>query len=187
MGWLYFPKPNNVKQYFEDQVTWEDEFTKRQLLDSAIVNMREYYGALEIIEKATGVRRVTALVIMLDYAPNDYHSFGYKDMDEDMGPGIDNCPERILNLLTPTDHEYAIGWRARCRENIERSKQINRLVEGEYVRFAHPLRFGKDQEQDTFVVRFWKGGRKRVRKYLYAENIGYVRWSTLRHGNWQVV
>jgi hypothetical protein len=34
-----------------------------------------------------------------------------------MGPCESDCPEDILDLLTPTDRPYAIAWRARCRAN----------------------------------------------------------------------
>ncbi len=34
-----------------------------------------------------------------------------------MGPCEADCPQSILDLLTPTDRPYAVKWRARCREN----------------------------------------------------------------------
>ena len=43
---------------------------------------------------------------------------GYKDMEESMGPYECDCPALILDLLTPTDRDYALHWRARCSENI---------------------------------------------------------------------
>ena len=47
----------------------------------------------------------------------EYCNFGYKDMDESCGPYQYDCPVSILNLLSPTEYEYAIEWRKACREN----------------------------------------------------------------------
>lgn len=33
---------------------------------------------------------------------------------EDEGPVANFCPQRILDLLSPTDNEYALDWRERC-------------------------------------------------------------------------
>lgn len=53
----------------------------------------------------------------------DYFNFSYKDMCESAGPYRYNCPKGILDLLTATDNEYAINWRNKCRENIQKKKE----------------------------------------------------------------
>ena len=63
------------------------------------------------------------MVCLLDYRPNEYYNIGYKDMEESEGPYYYNCPERILKLLTPTSNEYALRWRKKCWERIERCKR----------------------------------------------------------------
>ena len=62
--------------------------------------------------------------------------FGIKDMDERMGPVQCTCPESILNLLTPTDSEYAREWRRKCRENAERRKGFASLSAGQKARWT---------------------------------------------------
>ena len=47
----------------------------------------------------------------------EYYNFGYKDMDESMGPCERECPVSILKLLSARDDKWAIEWRAACREN----------------------------------------------------------------------
>lgn len=37
-------------------------------------------------------------------------------MAEEEGPVLDFCPERILDLLSPTDDVLALHWRERCRD-----------------------------------------------------------------------
>ena len=41
--------------------------------------------------------------------------WGYKDIDETMGPVHSNAPPQILERLSPTTSPFAMGWRARCR------------------------------------------------------------------------
>ena len=45
--------------------------------------------------------------------------WGYKDMDETMGPSASQCPKSILKLLSPTTSTYANNWRERCQRNAE--------------------------------------------------------------------
>jgi len=131
MGWTYTYRGSTpVKQFLADHVNCENEHAKWLILDIAIVKMRTAYMAVEIIrrDKETGqldmtTRKVVAFVFLLDYRPSDPdYDMGYKDMDESMGPCASECPERILNLLTPTDHEYALAWRQRCRDSIGRRR-----------------------------------------------------------------
>ncbi|MFF8597160.1 DUF6927 domain-containing protein [Streptomyces sp. NPDC015220] len=42
-------------------------------------------------------------------------NFGYKDLDENCGPGDHKAPKSVLNALTPTTNEYALAWRTQCR------------------------------------------------------------------------
>lgn len=67
-------------------------------------------------------QRVFAVVFLTSTNAKDYYNFSYKDMDETMAPGPDDCPLSILNLLSPTDYEYANAWRDRCRVKAARKK-----------------------------------------------------------------
>jgi hypothetical protein len=62
-------------------------------------------------------------------------------MDETMGPVESRCPERILDLLTPTDSEYANEWRARCRAFHAASKARPKIKVGMKLEL-----YGKDYE-----------------------------------------
>jgi hypothetical protein len=46
--------------------------------------------------------------------------FGWKAMEERMGPFESECPAHILDLLSPTEDEHALRWRARCRARLAR-------------------------------------------------------------------
>jgi hypothetical protein len=63
---------------------------------------------------------------MLRYGPLDEFQdlartakpiFGYKRIEEEMGPHECGCPTSILDLLSPTDNRDAQNWRAACRRN----------------------------------------------------------------------
>ena len=56
----------------------------------------------------------------------DHTAWGYKDMDETMGPYEDKCPASILALLSPTGDKDALAWRERCRKNIAKAAEIRR-------------------------------------------------------------
>jgi len=154
MGWTFFDKPHNVKEYFTRQLSWENENAKQRPLDVAIVKFRTLYAAVENIDKATGKRTVFAVIIMLQFSRGE---MGYKDMDETCGPFQCECPERILKLLTETDNEYAKQWRAACWAKIEKSQKLV-LKEGAIVKFKSPIRFMDGLEYSEMKV--VKNGRK---------------------------
>lgn len=109
--------------------TWSDDNPYRyRVLDSALVNLTEFYAAVEMVNKETGDRRVWAAMVKITFIRSKRQFYGgpenfcYKDMDESMGPYYHNCPERILKLLTPTEYAYAQSWRAECWAKIEAKK-----------------------------------------------------------------
>ena len=116
------------------------------VLRSALVKMRVYYAAVEQVVAATDKREVWGAVCLVDYNPRDREGyiFGYKDMSEPMGPCECDCPDAILDLLIPTDHQYAEEWRARCRDNAaERRARCAKPTPraGQTIIFGTPLSF----------------------------------------------
>lgn len=87
-----------------------------------------------------------------------YFNFTYKDLSDAMGPGEDSCPDRILDLLTPTTSEYANEWRQRCRKRNERERQAKRLAPGSVIEFVHPYTFSNGASVTRF--RYCKSGRR---------------------------
>jgi len=142
----------NVKEFFQKEFNYaREDGSYGKILDCAIVNLRTAYIAYEIGD-TQGNRQVVAIVCALGYSPNCYHNFGYKDMDETMGPYRYDCPERILKLLTPTDHEQAKKWREKCWENIRMKKARPRLKKGMVIKFDSPVEFSNGRREDTFKV-----------------------------------
>lgn len=132
MGWLYFQKPPSIKQWFEELLSGE----RREYIEgrpwgecpllathkclASSVGLKVAYAAVERTPVNGDPVEVFAVIFLLGYAPKEHFDFGYKDMTEHDGPYYHECPERILKLLTPTDNEYALKWRAACRAHNAR-------------------------------------------------------------------
>ena len=160
MGWLFMKSlkgHSGPRQYLDAQFTWERSDRISRVLRSALVGMRVYYAAVEHILPVTGAREVWAAVCLVQYNLRDREGyiFGYKDMSEAMGPYERDCPEPILDLLTPTDHEHALRWRADCRANAvarraKRAKPSPRA--GQTIIFDEPLAFSDGRSFDRLEV-----------------------------------
>lgn len=178
MGWTFQEKPRDVRGYLDSQLTWESETGKRRVLDSAIVARTEYYAAVEHV-KPDGEREVWAAVFLLKFVPraSDGYTFGYKDMDETMGPYAWRCPVRLLDLLTETDNEYANGWRRKCREYHARRAALPKLAEGMKLRVLNedvPTVDGIPLREVTVL----RAGRKPL--FTVTGFGGYFRWPSWR-------
>ena len=150
MGWLTYDKPQHVKAHLDSG--WSEGYT---MLASALKGFT-YYAAVRDDESGDVIGVVTLVRYYRD------GTMGVKHMDDAMGPCERECPENILDLLTPTDQEWALAWRADCRENLRRRAVINGLKIGEMFSFSKPLRFTNGEEYQEFRL------IRRTRGYLLA-------------------
>lgn len=119
MGWLFYNstyyKPNgSVDRKKELESGFSEGYT---VLKSSMVGA-VYYGAI----KKDDTGDVFGYVALTSSDKKGGYNFGYKSMDETCGPYENKCPLAILDLLTPTDSEFANAWRKRCREYHEQKK-----------------------------------------------------------------
>jgi hypothetical protein len=164
-------------EYLDDQLTFDSTERSHRVLRSAFVQMRRYYAAVERVEKASGQRSVVAVICLVHYNPRskDGHVFGYKDMDETMGPCELDCPAAILDLLTPTDSTWANEWRQSCRARWAKPKPRA----GQTLVLASPLKFSDGETLTRFrLVEIVRRNRKRL--VYRGENGGYYRLPNLR-------
>jgi hypothetical protein len=124
MGWTYFQAPAGKRSVdiLRDKLkslTWIDAQKVGDTIYAAVTH-----------PKVTGA---FALVVLIDRRGGQ---FGYKDMDEAMGPYESECPARILNELTAEPNEYAAAWRQRCREFNARRETAAAAAQCAY-RIAH--------------------------------------------------
>lgn len=146
MGWTYTHKPKGQKilDFFKER--WDSE--KIEILDCSTVKKVAYMAM-----RKKDTNEVFALVCLINYSREPMYNFGYKDMDETMGPCYYECPERILNLLTPTTFEYAIEWRKKCRERIEEKKRRGKITKGATVVLNRPVKFSDGCLREKLFVR----------------------------------
>ena len=83
--------------------------------------------------------KVIGMVIAYKFYPRD-REVVHKEITEDMGPFYWECPNNILDMLSETDNENALEWRAKCREFNAQPKP-KKLEDGDKVRF--PNGFGR--------------------------------------------
>lgn len=114
-----------MDNYFKEEDSTNGEYHFKTL-KSAMVGST-YYAAIEKTNNNTGVKEVFAIVCLTSVNMDDYYNFSYKDMDESMGPCERKCPMGILNLLTPTDKQWANEWREGCREHQARKNELAKL------------------------------------------------------------
>ena len=111
-----------------------------------------YYAAI----RDNRNNEVWCLVCLTGTTTADYYDFGYKTMEDSMGPCYYDCPDRILDLLTPTENEWANEWREKCRENnrSKRSPQaFKNLPEGAEATWEIPFSFGPFKKGDVLKLR----------------------------------
>ena len=180
MGWLYkqsIGPYKTAKEYLNHQFTFESETASYKVLRSALVGMRRYYAAVERVTKESQTKEVSCVVCLVNYNPRDKEGyiFGYKDMDETMYPFATDCPAAILDLLTPTDSENAMRWRAECRRRLSKQRPKN----GDTIVLSKPMKFTNQTMHARFRVVELAIGRRR--KMVFAGDDGnYYRLGNLK-------
>lgn len=122
MGWIEYHASYYKNGKVDRKTECDNHFdeNKCKVLKSAMVGST-YYAAVAIENK------VIAAITLTHTDNKKYDNFAYKGMDETYGPYESNCPKGILDLLTPTDNEYANAWRKRCYENLSKKNNPNSL------------------------------------------------------------
>ena len=147
MGWTEYHascyKNGKVdrKAEMDNMFNWEDENRKCEVLKSSMVGST-YYAAVKSLNKTNGYECVWAAICLTNTNMREYFNFAYKDMDETCGPYKHDCPKGILDLLSPTENEYALEWRKQCYENLAKKKNpngFNKLPVGTIIKVVMPF------------------------------------------------
>lgn len=139
-----------------------------------------YYAAIKTLKECTGKnaeggyqytdispseQKTFAVVFLTSTNMKDYFNFNYKDMDETVGPNYYDCPKNILDILSPTDSEYAKEWRRKCYEKIEKQKNpniLNNLPEDSIIQVVLPWDTKYHREGDVVkLIKIKWGNRTR--------------------------
>jgi len=186
MGWTYTEKQKGqpVEKFFRERFEWEekDGGIAKSIIGCATVNLSEVYIAYEIINRDENTREVVAVVCLVHFVPKSEFNFGYKDMDETMGPGAVRCPEKILNMLTPTKNENALAWRKECRERLAKTKARPGIRQGDVLVFPKEIEF-------TNGIRLSRLTAVDPRRNKYRSDNGMcfkLRRNTVRNGTFEI-
>lgn len=157
MGWMFLnPAPLTPKAYLDDQYTYAPDPGKGRhrglsVLASAMVS-HVYYAACQSHD-ADGPRETFAVICLTKWNPRarDGLTLGSKDMTETMGPYNHGCPARILDLLSPTDNEYAVAWREKCRAQLALTGRRKPAI-GDIVILPEPIVFSDRVSESSFTT-----------------------------------
>lgn len=192
MGWLTMPFSSmgghkTASSYLDAQLTYERKLEHGstrglRVVASSCPGNRVYYAAVQSITNGIpgDIFAVICLVKWITRSRTG-EQFGYKDMDESMGPHDADCPANILDLLTTTDKEYALDWRRRCVASLRmRSRKVRN---GDRVRLASPVAFTDGATRDEFIVE--KRGRNLRLRDVHGGRLCHISHFMDRH--WIIV
>ena len=163
MGWTQKRDPvDDPLAYTTNRYNYDGAQRTYRVLDATRV-ANTIYMAVRFTEKATGKYTVLAAVILISNTRKN--GFGYKDMDETMGPSECACSDRIMRLLSPIedipDPSCAAAWRARVASHKKtaakrRAKRAN-LRPGCIVTLDHAVAFRDGTTAAEFRMLFLRG------------------------------
>lgn len=140
MGWYCYDIYTSPKVECDRILTQKNENYESRVLKSYMKG-NVYYAAvwqkIKNEEKQWDTEKVFAAIFLTNYSPKAKKgfNFGIKEMDETVGPCYYDFPEEYLKLLTPTNSKYAIEWREKVKQEIERKKKLSKLKIGNKIKF----------------------------------------------------
>lgn len=192
MGWLFMSKHHmngfsSPKSYLDDQFTYAPDEAKARTSGLRVLKSvwsgSVYYAAAEPYERGQHPGDVLAIICLVRWNPasRSNEHFGYKDMDETMGPNEAACPASILDLLGPPRNEYAANWRRACRARLALTTRP-KPDEGDKIIFQTPITFADGYEAQRFTVK--RHGRQLA---LRGENGGLYRVRRFMEQRWSCI
>jgi uncharacterized protein DUF6927 len=186
MGWTFYHKPKGIKAVDSIIAGCGPEFAKRIVASSAtreavfLVAQFHEPDSKIYVPDADGMIRAL-LVYAIKSVPKDAYNFGYKDMEESMGPY--GCPAPMSIIAQCSELQDPIGplpqwsslqsardYRAGSAAHAARMKLKRGLKPGNKVVLPKPLSFG-GVECQRFTVEICRvRGRKGLSTVFRAEN-----------------
>lgn len=120
MGWLF--GHSTKKELVNHLLTQGGDHIK--LLDHSLTGNKLWLLYESTRPELNGLRFIILCLLQGTRGGRGYDPcrWGYKDIDESMGPYETGCPERLLAQST-CDAENAVAWRKHCREaRVAKSK-----------------------------------------------------------------
>jgi hypothetical protein len=172
MGWTFYNKPKGIKAV--DSILsgcgakWiADHYVASSATREAVFIVAKFHDpdSKVYVPDADGMIRAI-LVYAIRSVPKDFYNFGYKDMEESMGPYGCPCPASIIEQASPlrpkseidttkdysslkSAHEYR---EASLQYKAAKAKKRG-LKPGQKVKLAEPLSFAGQMLDEFTVVR----------------------------------
>lgn len=166
MGWTSYHAQfyKNGKVDRKKELDFEfDRSDSFRVLKSSMVGST-YYAAVSNGEIVFG------LVVRTATDSKDYCNFSYKAMDETEEPYLYDCPKAILDMLSPTDNEYALRWRNKCAIYRNKSGRLRALPIGAEIEVQYGsrmLRLTKYAARFSSMQPFWSADGYRYMPIRY--------------------
>ncbi len=113
MGWLFLHECRtkaDVRNHLLSDLNRSDERAERKVLVHRTVG-NHLWIAFKCVPTDPEHKPLSFVILAL--LAKDNGCWGYKDMDENMGPCEVDCPESVIAAAGPTEHEWALKWRAK--------------------------------------------------------------------------
>jgi hypothetical protein len=177
MGWSTSTLPwgTSLTEELKRIHTWESNTHSSRVIMSSLVKYHTWYAAVERTDKASNTLEVYAVICLVKYNKSR-GEYSYHSMHEAEGPSAQECPHKILKLLTPTTHPHAINWRLNCLYTINARKAKQPLKTGYHLIFEEDIPFQNGDHVNVFYIENAKGRFYRhqgkyysIRSYIFRD------------------
>jgi hypothetical protein len=131
------------------------------------------------------VRYIGVILTKRDSQSRDGYDFGYKDIDESMGPNKCDCPLRILRSASPYKPDakgYGPQWREKCFAHHKSKVTWKMPKVGTVFRTSQPVAFSNGVVSSEFqVIEIVRRG-KAAKAYTIPGHGGVYRFNPARFG-----
>jgi hypothetical protein len=187
MGWTFLQSRGRDRvDIIRSQLDYENDGYAQNVIDHAVVGTTVYLLVRRTPKRGWEPNTVYVndadgsfrwIAVFLTRKSRDAYDFGYKDMEESMGPVEAHCPRRIISAASSLRHpdpavegNYAAQWRQKCLDlRAAETKRKAELVHGAVLRLSCVLDFSDGYKGDYFTVAVIKR-RGRNRTYFRAPN-----------------
>lgn len=167
MGWTFMNSRSFGKQNLIDHLIapsyWGEEF---RVLGHSVVGNHLWAAVEHLTDKGDRIKagdRFIFLALMQSGLPDS--GWGYKDLDESMGPCAVDCPLKILELAGTPRTEGAAQWREQVRQQHRKKAETKSLLKPGSVVSYEGIPYRLDQSlgrKGWFVTRATDGAKLRM-------------------------
>lgn len=147
MGWMSgWNSRSELVNHLTDPQKWEKDGQQHEL--RVVKKCFRGNNLWTIVERFVDGKQTDKFIILFMLRRFDQGDWGYKDVDESMGPVYYNCPVSWLDEV-PDPGSHATAWREEVRNAASKVKSFKH---GQRVVFDFEVRFGDGGETKELMV-----------------------------------